>query len=715
MNGGGNNNNKKAKAKRNRSETRQRNERKHDNTFSQVKKASRQQNGDSSPGAAHDDHHHRIVQQHSNRLERPVSADDSVQKRETKIIDGKKKEKVNISRSNEKREGRDRDSKRRKEAVVEQMQPVDAAEDSSSSSQRSTNDPKSSPLEDDKETKKSVAESSSDSTKDVSSLSSFASVRPPLAQGILDYVKSQKFDRMTPVQAATIPLFLSHKDVAVQAVTGSGKTLAFLIPICQMLLSSNERSSKAGFKKQQIGALVLSPTRELAQQTHRVAQELCQSCGLAEPLLLVGGSASASSSSGKGGGNSNNKNNTTGSYRPVTADLQAFARLGSDLVIGTPGRVEDVLTKYAVVDCSELEVFILDEADVLLNMGFAPTLQTIMAKLPKMRRTGLFSATTASSSNTSSLQELLTRTGMRNPVWIDVAVASATEHKEPENTGALSTSKTSKQIPGQQATPSSLTNYYLVTLLDEKLSRLAVFLREHRYEKVIVFFLTCACVDFYGNTLKQILSKEDDMTIELLHGKMVQKRREKTMERFRECGAEKDGGILFCTDVAARGLDVTDVHWVVQFDAPQDPAFYVHRVGRSARAGKQGHSLLFLTRKEEAYVELLQMRKVPLSPLPAGEKCCPPVDDGLRESKTETKDSGENTQDQHESGDAKSGKSEGGRNRLILNASGEILEDILPKVKELVLHDRDFLEKGTKAFTSYIRAYKEHYCAFIFR
>jgi ATP-dependent RNA helicase DDX55/SPB4 len=221
---------------------------------------------------------------------------------------------------------------------------------------------------------------------------------------------------------------------------------------------------------------------------------------------------------------------------------------------------------------------------------------------------------------------------------------------------------------------------------------------------MIVFFLTCACVDIYGSALKHILQKKNH--IELLHGKMVQKRREKVMERFRLPPDELEGCALFCTDVAARGLDVTDVQWVVQFDAPQDPAFYVHRVGRCARAGRTGASLLFLTRKEEAYIELLQMRKVPLSPLPDTEQCCPPQLE--EEDDAETKDDETKAEPKEE---AKAETKDG----VILNAAGDELDDALVQVRAIVLKDRDMLEKGTKAFTSYIRAYKEHHCAFIFR
>ena len=158
------------------------------------------------------------------------------------------------------------------------------------------------------------------------------------------------------------------------------------------------------------------------------------------------------------------------------------------------------------------------------------------------------------------------------------------------------------------------------------------------------------------------------------------------MERFRESA---EGGALFCTDVAARGLDVADVDWVVQVDAPQDPSQFVHRVGRSARAGRKGSSLVFLTDKEEAYIDLLANRQVPLTELPESESCCMAI------AKTLDLDG-------------------------VGDKNGNVDTDItipsfLPKIRAIVLKDRDALEKGTKAFTSYIRAYKEHMCAFIFR
>lgn len=510
--------------------------------------------------------------------------------------------------------------------------------------------------------------------KEVPMKGSFRTIQPPLSQGILDFLDSKQFHTMTPVQEATISLFLQNKDVAVQAVTGSGKTLAFLIPILERI-----QRKESSLSKHQIGALILSPTRELAMQTFRVCCELCVFMNLTPPLLLVGGG-----SSGSGSGVN---------HRPVTEDLKTFQREANDILIGTPGRVEDVLNRYNVLDISELDMLILDEADVLLfgKTVMDPTIASILRRLPKMRRTGIFSATTTFTNN-HSLKPLLQRAGMRNPVLINVQVA-ATPAQQPTH------AKPNQNELGKKYdttyTPTSLTNYYKVTKLEEKISRLVAFLQSHRHEKTIVFFLTCACVDFYGSALQQLLDKSDGksvskassgaLTIEILHGKLVQKRREKAMERFREA----QGGALFCTDVAARGLDVSDIDWVVQLDAPQDPSQFVHRVGRAARAGRRGSSLLFLTEKEEAFVDLLSNRQVPLQHLSDDENCSKVIEhisskyDDIRKDASATENS--------------------------------MIHNILPRILDLVLKDRDMLEKGTKAFTSYIRAYKEHVCSFIFR
>ena len=141
---------------------------------------------------------------------------------------------------------------------------------------------------------------------------------------------------------------------------------------------------------------------------------------------------------------------------------------------------------------------------------------------------------------------------------------------------------------------------------------------------------------------------------------------------------------------------MVDVDWVVQFDAPPDPSSFVHRVGRCARAGRSGNSLIVLTPAEDAYVDFLRMRKIPIESLPDSETCLPAREPQCKKSAVVEDDSGAGV-------------------RQISSVAGGTLSDVLPSVKALVLQDRDALEKGTKAYTSYIRAYKEHQCSFIFR
>ncbi|CAM9634137.1 unnamed protein product, partial [Ectocarpus sp. 13 AM-2016] len=351
--------------------------------------------------------------------------------------------------------------------------------------------------------------------------------------------------------------------------------------------------------------------RELANQIFGVVSKFSEALDEAKPLLLVGGTS-------------------------VEECLAAFRKGGASILVGTPGRVEDMLNNYNVFDTRELEALVLDEADTLLDMGFAGTLNSIFSLLPKQRRTGLFSATQTRET------KALARAGLRNPATVSVAVRS--------KSGGAGVGG----VPGQktQATPSSLENFYIVCEPEEKLAQLVGFLKARpEGEKTIVFLSTCAGVDFFSKTLFQLPAvKALGLRVESLHGRMVQKRRT---------------AVRWHVYVAARGIDIPDVAWIVQFDPPQDPSYFVHRVGRTARAGKKGRSLTLLCPAEDAYIPFLANRKVP-----------------LREMEAFTN----------------------------VNAP-----EILEEVKGMVKADRDVLEKGTKAFISFIRGYKEHQCSFIFR
>lgn len=440
----------------------------------------------------------------------------------------------------------------------------------------------------------------------------FSDLKPPLSEPVLEALSAEGFQFCTPVQAATIPLLCSFKDVAVDAATGSGKTLAFVVPLVEVL----RRSSSYPPKPHQVMGIIISPTRELSSQIFNVAQPFVAPLANVKGVLLVGGG-------------------------DVKTDMKKIEAEGANLLIGTPGRLYDIMERMGILDFRSFEILILDEADRLLDMGFQKQINYILSRLPKLRRTGLFSAT-----QTEAVEEL-SKAGLRNPVRVEVRAETKTMH-DSESAQQLASSKT----------PSGLHLEYLECEADNKPSQLVDLLIKNKSKKVIVYFMTCACVDYWGVVLPQLTILRGFSLIPL-HGKMKQKAREKALASF----APLSSGILLCTDVAARGLDIPGVDCIVQYDPPQDPNVFIHRVGRTARLGREGNAIIFLLPKEEAYVEFLHIRRVHLQ-----ERKC--TDDAV---------------------------------------------DVVSHIRSAARKDRDVMEKGLRAFVSYIRAYKEHHCSYIFR
>ncbi|XP_047938693.1 DEAD-box ATP-dependent RNA helicase 18 [Salvia hispanica] len=438
----------------------------------------------------------------------------------------------------------------------------------------------------------------------------FSQLQPPLSQPLLQAISAAGFEFCTPVQAATIPLLCTYKDVAVDAATGSGKTLAFLLPLVEILRRA------APPKPHQVVGVVISPTRELALQIFKVAEPFIATLSNVRPMLLVGGAE-------------------------VKADTTKIEEEGANLLIGTPGRLSDIMEHMKMLDFRNLEILILDEADRLLDMGFQKQVSSIISRLPKLRRTGLFSAT-----QTEAVEELA-RAGLRNPVRVEVR----SEIKRSKDV-------TSSQQIASSKTPSGLQMQYFQCEADQKPQQLIDLLLKNKAQKIIIYFMTCACVDYWGAVLPR-LSLLKGFSLIPLHGKMKQAAREKALASFTSLSS----GILLCTDVAARGLDIPGVDCIIQYDPPQDPNVFIHRVGRTARMGRQGTAIVFLLPKEEAYIEFLRIRRVPLE-----ERQC-----------------------------------------------SDEAPDIIPQIRLAAKKDREIMEKGVKAFVSYVRAYKEHQCSFIFR
>ena len=417
---------------------------------------------------------------------------------------------------------------------------------------------------------------------------------PPLAEWILDTTSSMGFKRMTPVQASTIPLFMGNKDVVVEAVTGSGKTLAFLIPIVEKILRLEER-----VKKHHVTAIVISPTRELATQIH----------GVLRSLLAFHGPSAAAMGDLDADSDSEEAEEPTPAYplsSPVVIpqllvggdttpaqDLSHFLKHSPNLLIATPGRLLEILSSPHV-HCpqSSFEVLVLDEADRLLDLGFKDDLQKILGRLPKQRRTGLFSA------SVSEAVDQIVRVGLRNPVKIQVKVKGANGEVD-------------------RRTPSSLQMSYLVTPSSHKLPALSKILSslEPIPTKTIVYLSTCAAVDYFQHVLPSILPTRDFQTFTLvpLHGKHPPKVRQKNFKLFSNTSTPS---ILLTTDVAARGLDIPQVDLVLQIDPPSDPKVFLHRCGRAGRAGRRGVSVIFLQPgREEDYIPFLDVRKTPITSL----------------------------------------------------------------------------------------------------
>ncbi|KAF2119375.1 ATP-dependent RNA helicase HAS1 [Lophiotrema nucula] len=255
------------------------------------------------------------------------------------------------------------------------------------------------------------------------------------------------------------------------------------------------------------------------------------------------------------------------------AEAEKLAK-GVNLLIATPGRLLDHLHNTQGFVFKNLKTLIIDEADRILEVGFEDEMRSIIKILPKDRQTSLFSAT-----NTTKVEDLARISLKPGPLYINVDYRK--EH----------------------STVEGLEQGYVICDSDVRFRLLFSFLKKHQKRKIIVFFSSCNSVKFYAELLNYI-----DLPVLELHGKLKQQAR--TNRFFEFCNASS--GTLICTDVAARGLDIPEVDWVIQFDPPDDPRDYIHRVGRTARANTKGKSLMFLLPSEAGFLKLLKEARVPL-------------------------------------------------------------------------------------------------------
>ena len=368
-----------------------------------------------------------------------------------------------------------------------------------------------------------------------------------LSDVILRAVEHEGYETPTPIQAQAIPHIVEGKDVLGCAQTGTGKTAAFSLPILHRLHASQASVPHPNqHKHRPIRALILSPTRELALQ-------------IDESIRTYGGHTHLRSACIFGG---------------VSQGAQTRAlKNGVDIVVATPGRLMDLM-EQGYVDLSHVEVFVLDEADRMLDMGFIQPIRMISSKVPKKRQTLLFSATMPKEIRHLA-DSLLT-----NPVSVQVAAVAAT--------------------------PDLVEQSVYFVSKREKPALLIGFLQSTRIERALVFTRTKHGADRVTKDLNRAGIRAD-----AIHGNKRQNVRQRTLADF------KSGKtwVLVATDIAARGIDVDGITHVVNYELPNEPETYVHRIGRTARAGTSGEAIAFCDRSSEERDYLKWIEKLIRKPI----------------------------------------------------------------------------------------------------
>lgn len=337
-----------------------------------------------------------------------------------------------------------------------------------------------------------------------------------ISESIIRTIEEEKFEKPSEIQEKSIPSILAGKDVIAGSATGSGKTLAFASRIIE-----NSEKGKG------IQALILVPTRELAEQVTKALKKFSKY----KPLAI------------------------TAVYGGVSINPQIHGLREADVVIGTPGRILDHIERRTI-DFKEVNILVLDEADRMLDMGFIDDVKRIIGACPVKRQTMLFSATISK----------------------DISYISRKYMKEPI-----------EFLAEQYVDPKKLSQVYYDSPDNIKFSLLVHLLKHEKAGLVMVFCNTRTNTDFVANNLRH--SGIDAVAI---HGGFSQEKRNRVMNMFHT----NKVGVLVCTDVAARGLDIKGVSHIYNYDLPKDSKDYIHRIGRTARAGKEGKAINILASRD---------------------------------------------------------------------------------------------------------------------
>jgi ATP-dependent RNA helicase RhlE len=354
-----------------------------------------------------------------------------------------------------------------------------------------------------------------------------------LIEPIQKALQTEKYNKPTPIQEKAIPSIIAGRDLLGIAQTGTGKTAAFAIPILQKL----SRERKTVREKKDIKALILAPTRELALQIGESFKAYGHYLDL-KTIVVFGG---------------------------VSQDSQTDAvTAGVDILVATPGRLLDLIGQGRI-SIKYVEMFVLDEADRMLDMGMAHDVQRIIDQLPKKRQNMLFSATMPQGVS------LIAGAILKTPVKIDVSAASSAEKNIRESV------------------------YFVEE--NDKIALLLHLLKSRSIVSALVFTRTKQRADKVTDALKDVGIKAD-----AIHGDKSQHMRQTILESFKD----KKLRVLVATDVAARGIDIEELSHVINFDLPNIPETYVHRIGRTGRAGMKGASISFCTHQEKRYLKEIE-------------------------------------------------------------------------------------------------------------
>jgi ATP-dependent RNA helicase RhlE len=372
---------------------------------------------------------------------------------------------------------------------------------------------------------------------------------PALMQA-LSFSTAKDFIALTPIQSATIPAAVEGRDVLGSAQTGSGKTLAFALPILQRLESAPRTAAAQSDKARSPRALILVPTRELAVQVGDVMRELAQHLQ----------------------GNERGKRalRVTTVFGGVSINPQMMGlRGGTDIVVATPGRLLDLIDHNALA-LSSVQMLVLDEADRLFDLGFSEELGRILALLPPTRQNLFFSATFPPK------VELLAQTLLHDPVRIIIA-------------------------PKPEFAPVIVQRAILVDAPQRtQLLRHLIEQNTQTWQRVLVFVATQHAAEMVAEKLRKVR-----INAEPFHGELSQGKRVQVLADFKASRLK----VVIATDVASRGLDIAELPVVVNFDLPRSPVDYVHRIGRTGRAGVPGIAVSFVSAATEAHFHLIQKRQ----------------------------------------------------------------------------------------------------------